>query len=418
MTLLAASVRRAFGAPEQSPFAIAENVWTTLSQRVHFVLNAQLRGGPYAPYRAVPAYTAMFDACAAWRENTFPLLVSVMREVQRYAHETVAQHYPRLAQALALRDRSPVAAIIAQLERDAGVVVALAEGLTNLVAQFRKANESADAELEKQSQSAWLTLMPKPKRVDEAMRLLHGSWRALASDLATVHAAVFNGHAIDEVSPDDIENARSDWSTFDREATDFIRMASAQQNVLDGFFIAPIVRIIAGSSQDQTVRLQSHRDIRVRPGDRLIVFGAGAVDGRREIVEVTPPARSVLPALWTYAIKTAARPSAPWMTYDGIRWLRMPIASASSAATGWTLATVESCEADGARAVVRVGDELQLDVGARIAVARPDFAGLVVERRQTTTLAGDRFWLYTLDVKPPAGPPPKAVWAGMYRDDG
>ena len=81
--LAAASVRNAFRAP--SPFAVPEKVWTTLSQRVHFVLNAKLRGGPYAPFRVLPSYGAMFDSCAAWREGTFSALVAGISASNRQA---------------------------------------------------------------------------------------------------------------------------------------------------------------------------------------------------------------------------------------------------------------------------------------------------------------------------------------------
>ena len=417
MPLLAAAVRRAFGAPASSPFAVPESVWTTLSQRVHLVLNAKLRGGPYAPFLSLPSYGAMFDSCAAWRESTFSAIVAVSREVERYARETVARQYPLLEDALARRDASSVATIVAQLERDAGVVVALAKGLAERVEVFHQASKNLDREFEKRPESAWLLLVPKPKAAADAVNLLYGTWNSLASDLQTVHAAIFNGSAMDDLNPSDIAAAREGWTAFAAEASDFIRMADGQHRVLDGLFIAPIVHILAGNQPGGTIRLQSHRDIGVRKGDRLIVFGVGPVDGRHELVNVTAPAPREFPLLWSYFIKTTARPKNGWMTYDGIRWLRTPLAAASSPAIGWALATIDSCEAAGARTIVRVGEELPLDIGARINVARPDFGGNVVERQQTTNLAGDRFWHYTLDTKLPAGANPTAVWAGMYRED-
>ena len=166
--------------------------------------------------------------------------------------------------------------------------------------------------------------------------------------------------------------------------------------------------------------LQSFRDIGVHAGDRMIVFGLGAPDGRHELVEVKPPGAGT--ALWTYAIKTPERPKAgPWMTIDGIRWLRTPLLSSSAQGLLYSLATAEACQVAGERTIVRVGEEMPLEVGARVTVLKPNsstsFSGKVVERQRITTLAGDHFWDCTVDAKFPGGYP-TTIWAGMYRDEG
>ena len=419
MALVYGSLRRALGPPKgPSPLALPAGVWATVNQRVHFVLNAKMRGGPYGPFRSLPSFEAMFAACVNWRERTYPALVAVSREVVRYARETVGRQYPLLEAALARKDARQAAAIVEQLALDAGVVVALARGLTPMVAEFRRANEAFDAELQKRPESSWMMLVPKPKSVDAAVDLLRGTWDTLAHYLAEAHALILDGSAMGDLRPDDVRAALAEWEFAAGDASSFIRTAEDQQRMLDGLFIAPIVFILAGSNPNGTIFLQSFRDIGVWKGDRLIVFGVGAVDGRRELVEVAPPKARVMPALWTYTVKTTERPKGgPWITIDGIRWLRPPVASTPAQGLFLSLATVDGCEAAGTRTIVRTGEELSLDIGARITILRPDFTGHVLERQPFTNLAGDRFWNYTVDAPLPPHMP-AAIWAGMYRDEG
>lgn len=416
------SLRRALGPPKgPSPLELSAGVWTTVNQRVHFVLNAKMRGGPYGPFRSLPSFEAMFAACVEWRERMFPALVAVSREVERYARETVGRQYPLLEAALARKDARQAAAIVEQLALDAGVVVALASGLTPMVAEFRRANEAFDSELQKRPESSWMMLVPKPKSVDAAVDLLRGTWDTLAHYLAEAHALILDGSAMGDLRPEDVRAALAEWEFTAGDASSFIRTAEGQQRMLDGLFIAPIVFILAGTSRDGTIVLQSFRDIGVRPGDRLIVFGVGAVDGRRELVEVKPPGPG--PALWSYAVKSTERPrGGPWMTIDNIRWLRTPLLSSPAQGLFYSLATAEACEAAGERTIVRVGEEMPLEVGTRITVIKPNssssLSGKVVERQQITNPAGDRFWNCAVDAKLPAGGNLNAIWAGMYRDDG
>ncbi|HEX7677815.1 MAG TPA: hypothetical protein VF713_06810 [Thermoanaerobaculia bacterium] len=109
------------------------------------------------------------------------------------------------------------------------------------------------------------------------------------------------------------------------------------------------------------------------------------------------------------------------MSIDGIRWLRTPVLSSPAQGLLYSLATAEACEPAGERTIVRVGEEMPLEVGARVTVVKPNssssFSGKVVERQRITNPAGDHFWDCTVDAKLPGGAYPATIWAGMYCDE-
>lgn len=417
---LAARLTHALQAPpEPSPFELPASLWTLISQRVYFV-NDITRGGPYTPFKNLGTFPALAAATAEWRTSTFKRLAALASTIQQHGRTTVPQLYDQLAAALTSGSRTDAVNALAAVKKEVDRIASEAASVALLVTPFHKANAAFDRELAKQPESAWLSLVARPKEVDEAVGKLQGDWQAIAHDLQSVSDAL--AHDAGDMLPVDVIVAKGSWATYAGEIDAFSRGAAQQERVIDGRFITPIVSI--RQARDGAA-LQSVARVNAAPGDRMIVFGVPSLDGRQTVVRIEAPEekhderRNERTYRWGCVIDSHATPDGGWQSLYN-RFIPNPALTSFGMLSFDSAGIYSAARAEDGKLLISAADETEFAIGDLVGLMgvwpAPDPAH-VTAKTETTNAAGDRVWQYKLDIPYTRPLARMSPFAGMYRDE-
>jgi hypothetical protein len=229
-----------------SLFVISESDWTAISKRVGLVvLAAQI-----APIigRTLLDFPALETACQAWKNTTFPALVTQSGAIRDYAGKAT-QSFTSVQQAIAnLKPDDPLPAAIRTTAQNA--ITALATGTTalsqstdNLATQikaFMTENQVVDAQVAAYVQALgpqWQSLAPRTAVLENALGLVRGRWKAIADDLDLIASGKIDLTMALLLSLD-IQSALLAWGNLRAEAAAFASMARDQQQYLSGAYLS------------------------------------------------------------------------------------------------------------------------------------------------------------------------------------
>jgi hypothetical protein len=210
--------------------------WTAINQRVGMVLLE-------APIASVveselPGFGALLTACQTWSGSTFQTLIDQSNALNAYA-TTAITNFTALQQTVdALTSNTVPMAVqqqtttaLRQLATDTGPLAQAFATLSVQVADFMKANQLVDSELNQFQSilgSTWQPVIDITNAINQATGLVNGAFQAINKDLQTAIA-----DQIDVTMPFleslSISAAVTDWQRIQSETAAFPSMANDQK---------------------------------------------------------------------------------------------------------------------------------------------------------------------------------------------